>query len=131
KTTKDKVTKEEKEPKEEARPEPTIPKVVDIMDSAKGGVEQVAFINEQITKAWKANKVQPADRCSDETFIRRASLDTIGRIPSHSEIGKFLSDPAPRRRALLIDRLVDSDDCAENLATIWTILLMTRTNSME
>jgi hypothetical protein len=134
-----KASKEEKPKKEgkegkEARPEPTIPKVVDVMDGSKGGVEQVLYINEQIARAWKDNKIQPAERCSDYTFIRRASLDIIGRIPTLPEIDRFMKDvrdnPA-KSRSMLIERLLESDECAENLATIWTILLMTRTNSGE
>jgi len=131
KDSKQSKDKDSKEAKEAPRPEPTIPKIVDSMDSAKGGVEQVAYINELITKAWKENKVQPADRCSDETFIRRASLDIIGRIPTHPEMKKYFEDPANKRRALLIDRLVDSEEFADNYATLWTVLLMTRTGSME
>ncbi len=128
-----KEDKEDAEAKEEkkARPEPKIPPIVDSMVSKTGGVEQVAFINEEITKAWKANKVQPAPRCSDWEFIRRASLDIIGRIPTHAELSKFMNDPEKQRRSMLIDRLVDSPECAQNLATIWTILLMTRTGSRE
>lgn len=126
-----KEDKEAKEKKEEPRPEPTIPKIVDQMASLTGGVEQVSYINEEITKAWLANKVQPADRCSDYTFIRRATLDIIGRIPTHPELDKFMKDPEAKRRSMLIDRLVESEEGAQNLATIWTILLMTRTGSRE
>jgi Protein of unknown function (DUF1553)/Protein of unknown function (DUF1549) len=32
---------------------------------------------------------------------------------------------------MLIDRLVDSEECADNFATLWTVLLMTRTGSSE
>jgi hypothetical protein len=126
-----KEDKEAKEKKEEPRPEPTIPKIVDQMASVTGGVEQVSYINEEITKAWLANKVQPADRCGDYTFIRRATLDIIGRIPTHPELDRFMKDPEAKRRSMLIDRLVESEEGAQNLATIWTILLMTRTGSRE
>src|ERR1700733_4999723 len=56
KTTKDDKDKGTKEKKEDPRPEPTIPKITDVMASSSGGVEQVSFINEQIAKAWKDNK---------------------------------------------------------------------------
>jgi len=120
-----------KEKKEEPRPDPTIPKIVDVMAGSTGGVEQISFINEEITKAWKANKVQPSDRCSDETFIRRASLDIIGRIPTHAEMNKYFGDTPYKRRSLLIDRLVETEECADNFATLWTVMLMTRTGSRE
>jgi hypothetical protein len=139
-----KAAKEDKEEKEkekkEARPEPTIPKVIDLLSGAKGGVEQVGYINDLIAKAWKDNKVQPAKRCTDRTFVRRAFLDIVGRIPTPAEIDRFEKDPDTKRRALLIDRLLDgknaeghdySEEYAQNFATLWTILLMTRTGSAE
>jgi len=131
KDTKAKSAKEEKETKEAPRPEPTIPKRVDIVDSTRGGIEQITYIDDLIAKGWKENKVQPSERCKDETFIRRATLDIIGRIPTHAEINKFLNDPTERRRTLLIDRLIESEDFAQNMANLWTILLMTRTGSRE
>jgi hypothetical protein len=108
-----------------------LPKRVDIVDSTRGGIEQITYIDDFVAKAWKANKVQPSERCKDETFIRRATLDLIGRIPTHGEINKFLNDPTDRRRSMLIDRLIDSEDFAQNMANLWTILLMTRSGSKE
>ncbi len=130
-----KGTKDSAEAKEVVRPEPVIPKIVDIFASDKGGVEQVTLINDEITAAWRANKVQPSARCSDGEFIRRASLDIIGRIPTLAERARFMSDDPYKRRSLLIDRLLDDpmyqngELYAQNFANLWTILLMTRTGS--
>jgi hypothetical protein len=129
--------KEDKKEEKEVRPEPTIPKIVDVMASNTGGVEQVAFINAEITKAWKENKVQPSNRCTDFEFVRRASIDIIGRIPTLPEIDRFMKDEPYKRRSLLIDRLLDDPQYksgelyAQNFANFWTILLMTRTTSGE
>ncbi len=92
----------------------------------KGGVEQVNFINEQIEKGWNANKLDPSERCSDYEFIRRASLDLIGRIAKVSEIQQFLSDPPRERRSRLIERLLESDEFPNHFANLWTNLLLTR-----
>src|SRR4051812_10272995 len=58
---------------------------------AKGveGVDMIAFINEQLEKGWKDNKLTPSERCTDYEFIRRASLDLIGRIAKVSELGEY------------------------------------------
>jgi Protein of unknown function (DUF1549)/Protein of unknown function (DUF1553) len=133
KAAKDKDKKEEKE----VRPEPTIPKVLDIMAPTRGGVEQVAYINQEIAEAWKQNKVQPSKRCTDWEFIRRATLDIIGRIPTLPEIERYMKDDELKRRSLLIDRLLydpqykSGELYAQNFANLWTILLMTRTGSRE
>jgi hypothetical protein len=90
--------------------------------------EQVRVINEKIAEKWKEEKLIPSAKASDYTFIRRASLDIIGRIAKPEEIEQFLRDPAPTRRMLLVDRLLKSADYARNWATIWTTWLMTRTS---
>src|SRR5205823_4168713 len=78
---------------------------------------------------WKANNLKPSERASDFEFIRRASLDIIGRIATPQEIVKFREDPERSRRALLIERLLDSDEYAKNWASIWTVWLMTRSSN--
>src|SRR5439155_19153440 len=64
--------------------------------------------------------------CTDYEFIRRASLDIIGRIAKTHEISKYMSSPADKRRSMLIENLLDSTECAINWANIWTNLLLTR-----
>ena len=49
------------------------------MKEAEALCEQVAFINEQLEKGWKDNKIYPSERCTDYEFIRRATLDIVGR----------------------------------------------------
>jgi hypothetical protein len=118
--------------KEAERPDPkTGAKIVDVFDSKHGGVEHVIAINEHIEKGWKENKVQPSERCSDYEFIRRASLDIIGRIATPEEITRFLKDPENKRRSLLVNRLVDSPEFGENFADIWTVMLLTRSGSQR
>src|SRR5262249_19635253 len=100
--------------------------VNDILVPDVGGAEQVAFINQQLEKGWAGNKLEPAERCSDYEFIRRASLDLIGRIAKVSEIQKFLADPPAKRRSLLIERLLDSEEFPNHFANVWTNMLLTR-----
>ena len=68
--------------------------------------EQTTLINKRLAEKWIENKIKPADRCDDFTFIRRASLDIIGRIPKLTEIEQFMNDPASVRRSMLVDRLL-------------------------
>jgi hypothetical protein len=106
------------------------PQVVkDVMVSDVGGAEQVAFIDEQIEKGWADNKLEPAERCSDYTFIRRASLDLIGRIAKVSEIQKFMADPPAERRSRLIERLLASEEFPNHFANVWANMLMTRSGA--
>jgi hypothetical protein len=102
-------------------------KTVDVLADTVGGQAQVTYINATLEKSWKENSIVPAPRCTDYEFIRRASLDIIGRIAKMEEIGEFLKDPPERRRSRLIERLLRSPEYAANWANIWTVLLMTRT----
>src|SRR5712692_7924519 len=90
---------------------------------------QVKVIDDQISAEWKVNNLTPSNRASDFEFIRRASLDIIGRIATPAEIKKFLDDPERTRRPLLIERLLDSEEYAKNWANIWTVWLMTRSSN--
>jgi hypothetical protein len=86
------------------------------------------FINEYFANQWKLQKLTPAERTSDEEFIRRASLDIIGRIATADEVRAFVQDKAADKRAKLVDRLLASDEYASNWATVWLYWLVSRNN---
>lgn len=65
----------------------------------------------------------PAPLCSDAVFVRRVHLDLIGTLPTADEVRGFLADPAPDKRARLIDRLFERDEFADYWAMKWSDLL--------
>ncbi|HEY1860102.1 MAG TPA: DUF1549 domain-containing protein, partial [Gemmataceae bacterium] len=80
---------------------------------ATGGgnvAEVVKMIDDKLDAGWKENKLTPSKQADDFEFIRRASLDIIGRIATRDEILRFEKDPVETRRALLIDRLLQSEE---------------------
>ncbi|GIW79749.1 MAG: hypothetical protein KatS3mg105_1556 [Gemmatales bacterium] len=89
-------------------------------------IPQVMRINELIEQKWKDNEIRPAEICSDYEFIRRATLDILGRIATPEEIAQFMREAPQSRRASLIDRLLASEEYVDNWATIWTTWLLTR-----
>lgn len=101
------------------------PAAADIL-AAGVAAEQVAVINQAIEKGWRENKIEASERCSDHDFIRRATLDIIGRIATIPEIEQYLKDPPRERRSRLIERLLAMPEYAANWANHWTILLLTR-----
>ncbi len=64
--------------------------------------------------------------CSDADFARRVSLDLHGRTMTGAEAKAFLDDPAPDKRAKLIDKLVASPWFARHLANTVSVMLMER-----
>jgi hypothetical protein len=90
------------------------------------GTEMIQVINDAIKKGWEENKITPSGPCSDYTFIRRASLDIIGRIATPTEIKEFLAQPQNTRRAWLIEKLLKGDDYPRHWAALWANWLLTR-----
>jgi hypothetical protein len=88
--------------------------------------EMARLINKHIEAGWAANKVVPSGYADDYDFIRRASLDIIGRIAKVEEIAQYMRDPADRRRSLLIERLLKHEDYARHWANLWANWLLTR-----
>ena len=66
------------------------------------------------------------DRCSDETFMRRASLDFRGLTPGSEEVKAFAADSAPDKRARLIGSYLSDSQHARHLATVLDVILMER-----
>jgi len=74
-------------------------------------------------------QILPSDVCTDEEFLRRAYLDTTGRLPTIDETQAFLADDATQRRHNLIERLLDTTDFAEFWTLKWCDVL--RSNSKK
>ena len=92
--------------------------------SLKGSAALAARVDARLAAAWAAGKVHPVARAADGEFLRRASLDLVGKIPSASAARDFLDDPNPAKRGALVDRLLDSPAYAARAALIWRQLLL-------
>ena len=79
---------------------------------------------------WAEAKVRPVSRADDGEFLRRASLDLVGRIPTAAEARDFLDDPDPGKRAALVNRLLDSPAYAARATMLWRQLLLPETATM-
>jgi hypothetical protein len=91
--------------------------------------EMVQIINDKLEAGWKENKLTPSARCDDYEFIRRASLDIVGRIAKPEEIDVFLRDPQQTRRAKLIERLLADEEYPRHWANLWANWLLTRSGA--
>ncbi len=74
---------------------------------------------------------QPATRCDDATYLRRASLDLTGTAPTGGEVLQFIANPTPTKRSELIARLLASPTSSAHLANIWSSWLLPDANSPE
>ncbi len=62
-------------------------------------------------------RISPSEICTDAEFIRRASLDALGILPTPDEVKAFLADTSPDRRVKLVDKLLARPEFAD----FWTL----------
>jgi hypothetical protein len=69
---------------------------------------------------------RPSPAINDYGFLRRASLDITGRIPSLRQIESFIVDETLDKRSSLIDQLLNDPRYGENWARYWRDVIMYR-----
>ena len=99
---------------------PSVPAATAPSVTAQGA----ATLDATIERAWQSAGLTPSPPIDDATFLRRASLDLIGRIPTSDEVRAFVKDADPQRRAHAVDKLLASEDHAAYLTRIWDGILM-------
>lgn len=83
------------------------------------------FIDKLIDAKLEKLKIQPSPVADDATFLRRASLDLTGQVPTSDTVRAFLADSAPSRvkRAKMIDTLIASPAYVDHWTVKWGDLL--------
>ncbi len=87
-----------------------------------------AEVDAHLREAWQAADATPAPPAEDATFLRRATLDLTGTLPTPDEARAFVADPAPAKRERLLRRLLDSPGAARHFAAWYGRLLLGRAN---
>jgi hypothetical protein len=91
--------------------------------AGESGFKPVNLVDVAALKQWKALGILPSESCTDAEFIRRASLDIIGTLPTAGETRAFVANPGPEKRAALVDRLLDRPEYATYFAIKWADIL--------
>jgi hypothetical protein len=89
---------------------------------------QPGELDRLVKKELTESKITPAPLTTDEQFIRRATLDLTGQLPTPADIKDFVADPASQKRALLIDKLLASEEYAQHWARYWREVIAARVN---
>lgn len=98
------------------------------VDSATEVARQV---DQLILKELTANDVKPTALSSDEDFLRRATFDIAGTLPSARDVTLFGLNPSADKREKTIDKLLKSDEYAETWARYWRDVLFSRATNMR
>ncbi len=102
----------------------TVPFAHEIDDEAYRRAPRRNFIDDLNLAQLETLRLLPSPPADKQTFIRRATIDTIGRLPTTSETQEYLADERPDSRSRLIDRLVASEDYVHYWAYKWSDLLL-------
>jgi len=78
------------------------------------------LIDDHVLRQLEQLRLEPSPACSDATFIRRAYLDTIGRLPTAEEVRGYLADTAPRKRERLVDLLLARPEFVDYWTYRWS-----------
>jgi hypothetical protein len=82
------------------------------------------FVDDLVLKKLQLLRIPPAAQCTDSEFIRRAYLDTCGILPAPEDVTAFVSNSDPKKRARLIDKLLEHPAFVDYWAYKWSDLLL-------
>jgi len=87
------------------------------------------YVDELVGAKLKRVRVLPSGLCSDEEFLRRATIDIAGMLPTEAEYREFMADTAADKRAKKIDDLLDRKEFSEIWTMKWAELLMIKSSN--
>ncbi len=82
------------------------------------------LIDDLVLAQLERLNLKPSPPARDATFVRRATLDTIGRLPTPEEVNAFVTNAAPDKHARLADRLLNTPEFVDYWAYKWSDLLL-------
>ena len=82
------------------------------------------FIDELVIKQLKRLNLPPSPQATDEEFVRRVYIDTIGTLPTPAEVNTFLADQRPDKRNQLIEQLLNRPEFVDYWTYKWSDLLL-------
>ena len=107
--------------------EPEPPKRAPMPDRApENPADAARLLDGMIRHTLDSERIAPTGTVNDLAFLRRASVDLIGRIPKTGEIDAFLAWPAETRRARLVDSLLVHPRFADRWSVFFADMLRIR-----
>ncbi len=87
-------------------------------------------IDRLVFEKLKRLQIPPSPICTDGEFLRRASLDLLGQLPTVERTTAFLADKSNDKRSRLVDELLDRPEFAEFWALKWGDLLRLKSSKV-
>jgi len=89
------------------------------------------LIDDLVLAKLQALQLAPSPRCTDGEYLRRASLDTIGVLPTEDEVREFLASTETDKRAALVERLLSRPEFVDYWTYQWCDLLLVSGNKLR
>jgi hypothetical protein len=99
-------------------------------EAAKFDFPPKTIVDQYTSAKWRELGIAPSEPCTDEQFIRRASLDITGTLPTVEAVRKFLADTSADKRDKLVDTLLDSPEYAFLFANKWADVLRVKRKNL-
>ncbi len=77
------------------------------------------YIDELVFDRLQKLRIEPSDVCDDETFLRRITLDLIGRPPTVAEYNSFINNPDGKKRSAKIEELLQDEAFSDLWTAVW------------
>lgn len=90
-----------------------------------------ADLDSLMEKSLASAGVKPAEIADDATFLRRASLDLTGTVPTPEQVAAFEKETNPDKRSAAIRKMIDSPQFAANLAKYWRDVIRYRATETQ
>ncbi|NBW85417.1 MAG: DUF1549 domain-containing protein, partial [Planctomycetia bacterium] len=82
------------------------------------------LIDDLVLEQLQKLRLRPSPPCDDATFIRRAFIDTIGRLPTPEEVRGYLEDTSATKRDRLVDQLLARPEFVDYWTYKWSDILL-------
>jgi Protein of unknown function (DUF1553)/Protein of unknown function (DUF1549) len=89
------------------------------------------FVDKFVFQKLKVMSILPSVLSSDSDFVRRATLDAVGRLPTPDETKTFLADAGYDKRAKYIERITNLPEFADFWAMKWADVLRSSRKTMQ
>lgn len=109
------------------RPERQLESVRSQEDTRRDAARLDAILERELRR----ERAEPNPLVDDATFVRRAYLNLVGRIPTLAETERFLADQNPDKRHALCDLLLDSPGHTSHMSNFWFDLLRVQSRQRQ
>jgi hypothetical protein len=89
------------------------------------------YVDREVFAKLKMLSIPPSDVCTDQEFIRRASLDLCGVLPTGEEVKAFLANTDKSKRAKLVDNLLERPEYADFWTLKWADVLRSNRKTIQ